>query len=253
MHICVWLYLSYQLLTPVACYVPRSNSLLQVLRTRISKQGVSPSRRLHRSHRTLSALLQAQSHPNAMPASSSSISELHAQRNRFWSTVLHPSDASSRNSDGMLMGARCGQCGAMFRCTTDLAAHVKLSHHHRNRMFVCDHCKMQFSQSSHLKQHIRAVHELLRPFQCVKCERPFGKRFDVESHFRAVHENYRPHICPVPDCARPFSKRSNCKRHVTKIHPTHLPHNKRTSNKTVASSAATSSSKRQRRGRLVAQ
>lgn len=87
----------------------------------------------------------------------------------------------------------------------------------RRKEFQCDICKVAFSQKSHLTQHVKTVHEKIRPYKCDQCTRAFGKRYDLISHIDAVHKKERPHGCPY--CNKQFAKRSNLTRHIEHMHP----------------------------------
>lgn len=87
----------------------------------------------------------------------------------------------------------------------------------RRKDFQCSTCKVAFSQKSHLTQHVKTVHEKIRPYKCESCPRAFGKRYDLISHVDAVHKKERPHACKY--CDKQFAKRSNLTRHVEHMHP----------------------------------
>lgn len=84
------------------------------------------------------------------------------------------------------------------------------------RQNQCHRCSRHFSQSSHLNQHMRAVHENLKPNKCGLCRRPFAKKHDLISHHSAVHSRARPFDCSI--CGKAFAKKSNMWRHVSSVH-----------------------------------
>lgn len=138
-------------------------------------------------------------------------------RRRFWATVLNPSDEHPSSSSSSSGPVRCNECGQMFRSVPELATH-KARHRRSVRTYRCSSgCERDFTQTSHLNQHVRTVHRNLKPFACDECPRSFGKRFDLTSHKSAVHANERPHVCRV--CRKAFAKRSNLVRHENKLHP----------------------------------
>jgi len=121
------------------------------------------------------------------PSSSSS-----SGTSTYWKTVMGPNQSPERNGEGS-----------------------------SSRPFKCDEgCAQVFTQKSHLNQHVRAVHEGLRPFHCTLCNRSFGKKYDLTSHLDAVHFNIRNHICN--ECGKAFSKRSNLVRHCVRVHKMHV-------------------------------
>lgn len=84
------------------------------------------------------------------------------------------------------------------------------------KIFDCQICGTSFSQKSHLTQHLRTVHEKLRPHKCQQCPMAFAKRYDLNSHVDAVHSKERPHRCE--ECNKQFAKRSNLTRHMGYVH-----------------------------------
>jgi hypothetical protein len=64
--------------------------------------------------------------------------------------------------------ALCPHCGKEFRY---LAQHIKLAHLGGVKFApaTCHICKKVYTQKSHLKQHVRAVHEQVLPGRVVSC------------------------------------------------------------------------------------
>ena len=134
-------------------------------------------------------------------------------RKRFWNTVLGPSLITESESDD----GESTEGGEEPKTSSGLVKHnVKI----RSTLacpFICNEgCIQQFTQRSHLNQHVRTVHEQQRPHKCNQCDRAFGKRSDLASHESAVHKKERPHVCKV--CLRSFAKRGNLVRHEGKLH-----------------------------------
>jgi KRAB domain-containing zinc finger protein len=76
---------------------------------------------------------------------------------------------------------------------------------------------------SHLKKHIRTVHELAGKhlFKCEHCEKSFKMEFTLKNHIKVVHEGIRV-MCPV--CQKPFVDKSCMKRHIENVHEKKKPH-----------------------------
>lgn len=136
-------------------------------------------------------------------------------RHSYWDTVLRrsPTSATSIVASAHL----CSNRGHVLRTSIELHQHGASKHAKQARPYQCRACPSQFSQRSHLNQHVRSIHEKLKPFKCNDCGKSFAKRFDLNAHVDAVHNKKRPHGCP--HCPTMFAKRSNLKRHIEKLHP----------------------------------
>lgn len=132
------------------------------------------------------------------------------------SSSARPPTAPTSSSRSSSKRYQCSDCKLHFNSAHEVAAHRQRVHPRPRRPFHCPHCPLDFTQRSHLNQHVRTVHEKIRPHKCNECEKAFGKKYDLVSHKSAVHSNQRPHACDV--CERKFSKRSNLTRHKDKVH-----------------------------------
>lgn len=84
--------------------------------------------------------------------------------------------------------------------------------------FRCGVCEMQFSQSTHLKDHER-IHSGERPFQCEVCDKTFARCSTLKNHQR-IHSGEKPYLCDK--CGLAFIQASHLKNH-TKVHTCEKP------------------------------
>jgi uncharacterized Zn-finger protein len=49
-------------------------------------------------------------------------------------------------------------------------------------------CDRSFTEKGHLKKHIQAVHEHIRPYQCPYCEKRCNRKPQVVNHAKAKHK-----------------------------------------------------------------
>jgi hypothetical protein len=84
--------------------------------------------------------------------------------------------------------ALCPHCGKEFRY---LAQHIKLAHLGGVKFApaTCHICKKVYTQKSHLKQHVRAVHEQV-PCSCVADPDPNPGKQKWPNFAEALEERY---------------------------------------------------------------
>ena len=58
---------------------------------------------------------------------------------------------------------------------------------------ACSQCDAAFGRASHLRLHVRTVHEQRRDHACPQCDAAFGRASDLRQHVRTVHEQRRDH------------------------------------------------------------
>eukprot|EP00183_Erythrolobus_madagascarensis_P007199 CAMPEP_0185847092 /NCGR_PEP_ID=MMETSP1354-20130828/2493_1 /TAXON_ID=708628 /ORGANISM="Erythrolobus madagascarensis, Strain CCMP3276" /LENGTH=490 /DNA_ID=CAMNT_0028547341 /DNA_START=21 /DNA_END=1496 /DNA_ORIENTATION=- len=57
---------------------------------------------------------------------------------------------------------------------------------------TCPHCSRVFSQTQHLRDHIRAIHERSKPFKCEQCHQSYSTASNLRQHSRLVHAHGDP-------------------------------------------------------------
>ena len=61
--------------------------------------------------------------------------------------------------------------------------HIKNSHHKSKSNHKCDSCQKWFTDSGHLKYHMKAFHEGLRNYKCESCGKSSTRAGDLKKHF----------------------------------------------------------------------
>ena len=67
----------------------------------------------------------------------------------------------------------------------------------------CEYCGKSLKTHT-LANHIRLVHEGVKPYKCDKCEKSFGKRINLRKHVEQVHEKLRNFHCEI--CGKAFGQ-----------------------------------------------
>ena len=83
-------------------------------------------------------------------------------------------------------------------------------------LFYIELCQKPFSQSHHLKTHIRSVHEGVRKHKCDYCSRAFSQSSNLKTHIKRVHKIVDKLKCD--HCEKKFVQESHLKSHITRIH-----------------------------------
>lgn len=81
---------------------------------------------------------------------------------------------------------------------------------------VCPYCSKTFKYKTYVEEHIRCVHEKLKPFKCSKCDKVFASKHTVRIHELSHTDNF-PFQCEY--CDRRFRVISKLRIH-TEIHTT---------------------------------
>jgi len=123
--------------------------------------------------------------------------------------------------EGSLVYHACGQCHRRFKRRCHVYDHVRRVHD-RLRPHICEYCGQGFPQKSSRARHIAIVHEKKKPFHCHICDKTFGKKNALTVHIRTVHEKLRPFSCTV--CGQSFGVKSHMNKHVRIVHERHRPH-----------------------------
>lgn len=85
-----------------------------------------------------------------------------------------------------------------------------------DKMHECEICHSRFARSSHLRLHVRTIHEKLKPFQCDECDARFGHVSSKYRHYRTVHLKRRDFSCDR--CGQTFAERSAVLKHCRTVH-----------------------------------
>ncbi|XP_054744913.1 zinc finger protein weckle-like [Anastrepha obliqua] len=106
----------------------------------------------------------------------------------------------------------CSQCSKSFKNIFDLNLHIKT---HRplseKRIFPCPQCDRKFSQKCYVANHIKFVHEDIRPFICEECGEGTRTETTLREHM-LIHTDLAPFECEI--CKKFFKKQSRLKSHM---------------------------------------
>ena len=85
-----------------------------------------------------------------------------------------------------------------------------------NKNLKCHLCYKNFSGKSHLKLHIKTVHEGQKNFQCQHCDRKFSQSYNLTNHIQVIHNKIRKFKCD--QCYKIFGLKGNLQNHQKRIH-----------------------------------
>lgn len=115
----------------------------------------------------------------------------------------------------------CELCQATFARSSHLRLHVRTIHE-KLKPFRCGECSATFGHISSKYRHFRTVHLKRRDFSCSKCGQTFAERSAVQKHCRTVHEGSRPYPCPT--CGFRFHFKLHLTQHIATVHEKLRPH-----------------------------
>lgn len=123
-------------------------------------------------------------------------------------------DKSSRtcqyaNEDVSFDKLYCQLCEKQFETKLQMRNHGYRVHCKADNK--CPYCLREFKRKHHLKDHVKTVHEGIRPYQCTYCDRSFGLSKTLRVHLMG-HTNKRPFDCNI--CQKTFRQIAELNRHL---------------------------------------
>lgn len=115
----------------------------------------------------------------------------------------------------------CTSCQSSFARLSHLRLHIRTIHD-KLKPFQCDECPATFGHVSSKYRHYRTVHLKRRDFSCDRCGQSFAERSAVLKHCRTVHEGARPYPCRI--CGFRFHFKLHLAQHVATVHDKLRPH-----------------------------
>ena len=83
-------------------------------------------------------------------------------------------------------------------------------------VFECIQCDYKCSISSHLKQHVKLIHDKIKDFKCDKCDFSCSAKGTLKKHVKNVHDKIKDFKCDK--CDFECSDKGNLKRHGKQVH-----------------------------------
>ena len=80
---------------------------------------------------------------------------------------------------------------------------------------ACNQCEKTFSSKGNLNQHVKAVHEGIKPYICAQCGYRTARKSDLHKHL-PIHTGQKPYQCET--CSVSFSFKRSLDRHVKEVH-----------------------------------
>ena len=111
---------------------------------------------------------------------------------------------------------QCDKCGKDFGSLSNLKRHASV-HGDLEARYSCRLCEKSYHQSAHLTEHIKSVHEGVKP-KCDQCGKEFYKKSNLKSHIENVHEGRKQYVCPKNDCDKAYSDSKSLKYHLSRNH-----------------------------------
>lgn len=111
---------------------------------------------------------------------------------------------------------KCIPCELNFTTPFELKKHLAIAHQ-KKKNFECDQCEKKYI-SNHLLQMHKKSHENLKEYKCgsENCSFETNSPYDLNNHIKRMHNPVRPFICTI--CKRAFKRRCDLKNHIETVH-----------------------------------
>ena len=122
-------------------------------------------------------------------------------------------DIESHLKDGEY---KCDTCEKIYSSEVRLRSHKRKTHGEKN--YRCADCEYRCTSSNHLKRHIMAIHDDLRPkiHKCKSCGKSFHKEKSLNEHIKVFHTNERNYSCD--QCGKSFALQKRLAKHIKEVH-----------------------------------
>ena len=113
-------------------------------------------------------------------------------------------------------GHVCRECGYVAKKESHLRLHIK-GVHEKIKDHVCTECGYAAARIDTLKNHMASVHKKgERQYKCEKCPYTSGNRNIYFDHIKAVHEKIKDYVCQ--ECGYAASRKFTLKSHRLAVH-----------------------------------
>ena len=75
-----------------------------------------------------------------------------------------------------------------YKCESKQRLKFHINGVHEGVKYDCATCKSSFTHKSKMKQHIKTVHEKIKPFACDICDKSFGYKNNLKRHTVEKHD-----------------------------------------------------------------
>lgn len=116
---------------------------------------------------------------------------------------------------------KCSICDLYFTSALELKKHNsklhKISPPPKEKKFECYQCDKKYS-SNHLLQMHKKSHDNLKEYKCgtENCSFETNSPYDLNNHIKRMHNPVRPYACTI--CKRAFKRRCDLKNHIDTVH-----------------------------------
>ncbi len=125
-----------------------------------------------------------------------------------------------RDHEGLVESFTCDLCPKKFAGRTNLMSHVK--HIHEGKRYACkeEDCEKTFADKKSLENHVNLIHLHIKNHVCGHCNVAFLNPTHLKAHIKNIHDVSQQTLykCEEENCGKTFKRKFSLETHKIKEH-----------------------------------
>ena len=112
---------------------------------------------------------------------------------------------------------KCSACGdKVWTTRSGYRMHMRKEHEGETKKFQCHECGKEFYQSHMLEDHVKIVHENVKPYKCEQCDKAWGYKSSYDAHVEKYHATVKKFVCKI--CNLILGSSTSLREHIQFVH-----------------------------------